>query len=85
MEPDLDTRDPRDAIRLQYRRFQLLMARAGLSRTDHETPDEYGEGPLGKDDILTAKVTLKGKLQAARGDRFTLSWRVTSAEGKEAS
>jgi hypothetical protein len=40
-DADLDTRDPRAAIRLRYRRFQILMARAGLPRRVGETPEEF--------------------------------------------
>jgi hypothetical protein len=41
---DLNARDQREAIRLHYRRFQVLMARAGFPRQTSQTPDEYKEG-----------------------------------------
>jgi len=55
---DLDTRDSRQAIRLHYRRFQLLMARAGLPRRSAETPQEYQQGlawlmPIAGSDLET--------------------------------
>jgi hypothetical protein len=40
-DADLDTRNPREAIRLQYRRFQTMLARAGLERRNGQTPGEY--------------------------------------------
>ncbi len=39
---DLDARDARAAIRLQYRRFQIYMARAGVPRGSSETAGEFG-------------------------------------------
>jgi hypothetical protein len=56
-DADLDARNPREAIRLQYRRFQLFMARAGLPRGAEETPLEYSAElarilPAAHDDLL---------------------------------
>jgi hypothetical protein len=56
-DSDLDVRNAKQAIRLHYRRFQVLMARAGLPRTAHDTPLEYGEQlagvlPTARNDLL---------------------------------
>jgi hypothetical protein len=76
-DPDIEI-DPRRAIVLAYQRFAAVMARAGLGRSESETPFEYASrlGASGTDTSPRAKgaaTALTSLFSAARYSRESIS------------